>query len=393
MKSDFFKECVHLLIHWKWLMWIFLSIFLTIFSGYNVYIVDLFCFFVLILFKHENDKQKYWIISFSVTYTLIIYLNGISHSNFESLSYLIGPLAFYLWGKEVMKRTLSPEEVCTFFLLIMICSSVELVTVNMQDVYTSGLVNSDRFIEGFELAATMQGLVASIGLSGISYPVSNKKILNLKSLLFIFVFVLNLFVVLHLLNRTGIVVAAVVMMLVSLYSYKNRKVGIFSVLFIFGLIFLALYQAGFLSSEIIDLYAERNEYNTSNVGGRSDRWLFALKSIFRYPFGWYTIHGIGFAHNMWLDIARSTGFIPFLLFLIITIKNIKVLLRLLKNNKPFVVFLLGTNVCLLLSSFVEPVMEARSTYLYLIFMVWGIQNQYYKSLKSNDCINDITSVH
>lgn len=376
-KTSFFEELKNVLFQQGLLMWVFFAVVYSIFAPYHVYIKDLFCMIVLGTLLGYKDKQMQWLFAFSLVYTIMIYFNGLSESHFESLSYLIGPVAFYLWGKAVMKKSSSPEAVSTFFLLLAFFSSYVLITNNLQDVADSGIVNIERRIEGFENAATMQGLVASIGLIGVAYVIAYKTVGKLKSLLFIILFVFNLFVILHLINRTGIVVALITIFTTALYTLRSSKRSIFTLIVVSIFIYLGLQQTGILSNDLLEAYQARNDMNAVTAGERFDRWGPALGYLFIHPFGWVHSENVGFAHNLWLDIARRAGFVPFVIFLVFTIKNIRIFIKLLKLDTPFVGFLVGVNTCFLISASVEPVIEARSTYFYLICMVWGIQYQYY----------------
>ena len=140
-KTSFFEELKNVLFQQGLLMWVFFAVVYSIFAPYHVYIKDLFCMIVLGTLLGYKDKQMQWLFAFSLVYTIMIYFNGLSESHFESLSYLIGPVAFYLWGKAVMKKSSSPEAVSTFFLLLAFFSSYVLITNNLQDVADSGIVN------------------------------------------------------------------------------------------------------------------------------------------------------------------------------------------------------------------------------------------------------------
>jgi hypothetical protein len=150
------------------------------------------------------------------------------------------------------------------------------------------------------------------------------------------------------------------------------------------LLYFILLKLGIFNNEVFDAYASRNEGDLSTGGGRTERWEYALQQLFLTPFGWAENSGKTdyFVHNMWLDIAKITGIIPFTLLLSCSISSFKILLRLLRIKRDLVVaVLLALNVCFFCSCFVEPVYGGLHFFLYV--MLWGMQKQclvrYYKS--------------
>ena len=138
-----------------------------------------------------------------------------------------------------------------------------------------------------------------------------------------------------------------------------------------------------ISPEVFDAYSYRNE--ESGDGGRRDKWLLGLQYVIKYPLGWIT-EGTqsGYVHNLWLDIARVSGIFPFILFLMATWLSYCKFFKLWRlNNMTIFPLLLGMNICFLLSSMVEPVIEAVPLYFYLYIMMWGIQNRILYSFGRN----------
>ena len=141
---------------------------------------------------------------------------------------------------------------------------------------------------------------------------------------------------------------------------------------------LLLIELNVINQNVIDAYTNRNEggSSVSSVGGRWDMWTDGIQNVFRYPLGW-DVEGAqyGYAHNLWIDVARVSGILPFLCFLMATLISYGKLFKLLRSKDMTIVpLLLGLNVCFFLSTFVEPVVEAIPLYFYLYMMLWGIQN-------------------
>jgi hypothetical protein len=93
-----------------------------------------------------------------------------------------------------------------------------------------------------------------------------------------------------------------------------------------------------------------------------------MENIFSKPFGW-ELEEFGFSHNLWLDVARFGGIIPFSLLLILTYRSVRIFIRTIKANNQSL--LLNTVlICYLLALFlifmVEPIMEG----LFFLFSIY-----------------------
>ena len=112
-----------------------------------------------------------------------------------------------------------------------------------------------------------------------------------------------------------------------------------------------------IDTDILMAYEERN-FDIQTAGQRTMKWTHAFNSLMQYPFGWSenVMETQYYAHNMWLDIARVTGLMPFIALLVVTIKAVFIQFRLLKiQADPFVAVTTGLSACFFLSCFVEPV--------------------------------------
>lgn len=113
--------------------------------------------------------------------------------------------------------------------------------------------------------------------------------------------------------------------------------------------------------------------------------VICYRSVFVNPFGWTPV-GYRYAHNLWLDIARVAGLLAFIPFLSATILHVKTLLHLLqlKTKTNFVIIIISINAAMLLSSFVEPVIEGSLLFFCLLMMIWGIT----KTISMNNIKNE-----
>ena len=394
--------CKELLKHIKnlfktqgWAFVLFMLVQLSVLWRYHVYIKDFFAILVLLFFFRKYvDKASLFIGLFSMFYTMIWLLSGASSSMFESLSYMICPMAYYIFGKRCVLRGASTDDIVLFILCTILTSSLFLYVLTVKDIAMYGLVTGDRSFAILEnttenggLAATLYGMVASFGIAGLAYPVLYGLRNNIKSWLFLLCGVCSLLVVLHLVNRTGLVLLALVLILSILYRTQAQPSTIIVTLLCVGVVYILLHSIGIMNTELFDAYAtreENSEYGAATAGGRIERWLWALEHLCSHPFGWYFDYSnqeYHYAHNLWLDVARCTGIIPFLLLVSITIRQLATTIKLYRiKSNPFGGFIITMMIIFLLQAGVEPTMEGMSTYFYLICMLWGIQTAYFHQM-------------
>lgn len=369
------------------LFFLFLLTQLSIFNNdIHVYIKVGFCLLLLLSinkYHPVNNSGFRMLVLFSIINGIMMFFVGAVNSNFENFAILIGPVAYYLFGYRAMSRFNDEREFEWFFILFVLASNIMLWISNIQDGVNNGLVNISRAIVNEmgeeEHSATLQGLIAAISISCISYPIAKSKYFDIESVLFIIFSILGIYCTIHLVNRTGLFVFVLVVFAALLYSVrKSGKSLVFFLLFGVSF-FYVLNMLGFIQIDVLDAYMAR-EVDSSTMGGglRFDKWTAAFKYLFEYPFGWrFILKDVGYCHNLWLDVARCGGIIPFVLVLSASIKNYKNTFFLYKQkglsiNGFFVAYSFG----LFLAAFVEPVIEAVSTFFFIMCMIWGMQQAY-----------------
>ena len=196
-------------------------------------------------------------------------------------------------------------------------------------------------------------------------------------------FILTLLSVFRLGSRTQLLIS-VISILISLFFIipnqpirKNFKL-------IGTLIFLI---SGFLIFFPIDLDADyfsvlgsrlQESQNASSAGGRTDRWIKSLQHIISDPLGW-EIEAFGFSHNMWLDVARYTGVISFILLIVLTIRFYGKIYKAIRLKKDALLInsqILLYSIASFLIFFVEPIMEGLFFLFVSFCMFQGMINAY-----------------
>ena len=343
-------------------------------TGY-ITLIGIFSLLVLSLvtMRKKVDINSFAILAYSVMFVLLSTFNGFSYSLSSYVLYLVAPFVFYQFGRELVLRMRTSEYVLIAWLIIVICYSIDVFLTTISNIRETGiLTDSDRsfYLTGsnaIQMSATVVGLSMNIGMIGLPMLfVVKGKLLRLS---FFTLFILSLITTVSLLNRTAIVVAVSVFLIILLYKYKrNLKTFLLLLSILIGIIFMLMHW-GFISSDIIELYNERN-VDIATFGSRTERWSNALEYLITRPLGWADSIGSYYVHNMWLDVARVSGIIPFILLAYITLDSmITAFITLRKNETQLSYMLVGLNICFFASCFVEPVYGG--THMLLYFMLWG----------------------
>lgn len=350
--------------------------------GY-ITIIGLFSILVVISIffrKTTLDKTGLAIAIYCVTYIIFSTFNGFDYSLSTLILYLIAPPIFYYYGTRISDFCDTERDLSWVWFIILLCYAIDVFITGVSNIAETGeliaMSRSLSFYEGQEVGATNLGLPLNIGVVGVSMAIfcSERK---LKVSYFLLAFFSTLIVV-HLLNRTGLVV--LVLCLLGVVGIKSLKSGKFLVLTIL-LVLLVLSILGateILNSEVVTLYAERNK--VEGLEGRSDRWVEHFGNLLFKPLGWAENGEIYHIHNMWLDIARVSGFLPFCILLVLAVsffwKSIK---SVLKYDYESSYLILELNICFFASCFVEPIYGG--THFMLYCMLWGCQSAWYKKYR------------
>jgi hypothetical protein len=311
-------------------------------------------------------------------------------NGFMTIPKLIGlilpMLLFYILGRFLVIRIRKPIHLILLLILLLICYQLEVYTSFLDNYFSGNAPMSDKrvfYLGGDEnrvLTATLVGLNISVSMVGLSSFIILKGYPKLRVLCLV-LFLMAVFTTTYLLNRTALVISIITTLIVLIYFYRQNKAAL--IIIISGILIASsiVYKMGWISSDILVAYEERN-FDLNTAGQRVPMWLNAFKEIFEHPLGWGEVVSSDnyYAHNMWLDIARVTGILPFLSLLWVSIKALMIQLRLFRIKADhFVAVSTGLNMCFLLSCFVEPVYGGL--HLFLWTMLWGMQEQYYSDVR------------
>lgn len=291
------------------------------------------------------------------------------------------PLMIYNVGRYVGSEYYSSEAVISFFVFfISICFSLVPVVTVLSNVYESGFLAGSRNISvplwggGVDYSATVLGgyftlNVASLGLLAAAFKYKSQR--NIIILSFVLCIV-SFFCALRLGSRTQIGIGLILLCLSFFYNFNGLSFFrrfIFIVFFLLGL--AAFYTYLNMDSDVLSYYRDRMDDDASTFGGRSEKWSASFSYLLGDGLWGWELSKFGYAHNLWLDVARVSGFVP-LLFLIVFFGYFIALL--LKWSSSKYSKFLKTHMFIILMAvnfvfFVEPIFDGFY-YLFLVFCLF-----------------------
>ena len=323
------------------------------------------------------DTTALLLFVFSLLYSAILLMTDQVLSNFILIAYAIAPVAFYRLGRWLLATFRDEEQRQRMLLLIVSLFLLPLFILMVKDIAVVGIINVSRAMTGSisseeAMSATYYGLLSSIGIGCLPAIFSNRQKIQLR-FAYVVVSLLSILVVIHLVNRTGLVIAFVILIISIMYITKMRLNKMIKVFFLLLVVALLMYQLGIINDDIFVAYQSRENnasFETKDLGGRLQLWTNALNKMFTNPFGWQQE---SYAHNFLLDTARACGWLPFIVLSIATLGWLKYLLKLLKKvNTPFILFIVSINMSMLMSVMVEPVLDCSILYFSIFMLFWGI---------------------
>lgn len=340
-------------------------------------------------------KKNYWdgvatkIVLFSVLYSLLGLFHYPDVSRFWLFYFAISPVFFYLFGKIVVVKVKSDNDLIFFWWL----AALALGIVIYQTIGYSGTIVSvdDTGERSFHLtknsdgiSATAIGTFVSLGLVGLGASLYSVKGL-IKRSLWMILFLLSISTVVYLINRTGLYVSVAVVLSMAWLKGGGNLSRVLPYLLIAIVFVVIVINSGLVEGTVFQMYEIRSEQDT--FGDRVERWGKGFIYLFQYPLGWGHLKSTfdGYMHNLWLDIARRGGIVCFLLFVSVTYASLRQLLQLLKRKRTsFIIFGSGLYICFFLSSMIEPIIDVLPQYMMLFLLLCGMLKQYKIKQYPND---------
>lgn len=349
--------------------------------GISIKVFFLLLFLVILGIKEKGrlkvDLSFILFFFFSSSYLIMIFL-----SNYEfflnQFSIIIFLLLIYLLGLNLKLTEVGVIKMVLFSAILLTLTPTFSLFL---DFYKYGFMGSGSrsipyyYSNEIDISPTvMSGLLLS-GLSLLSLIFYGGK-LKYKYFLISYAFILFLFLI-RLGSRTLFILFILIILFGYIYNFKSKFLNIFlPVLSLLILIYFFSSNTDFLLNYFNDRLEASDTAGASSAGGRSERWINSFNTMFQQPFGW-DINLHGYAHNMFLDVARVSGlYSAFLLFIwfIYSLTIFYLNTYLLKNK--FLKNILYCNIFIFfIIVFLEPILEGFyyyfSFYLFVISLVKG----------------------
>lgn len=361
---------------------------ITCLSPFNFYWRVIYSAIALIFCydKRYLNIGSIYLLLFSIIYPFFLFLLNKHVVVTDLIFYLVGPISFYFIGQRLCSKFES-DKLNLIFILILILSFGLRTYINcIEDSISNGIVNISRSlltsVDGYVLSATLYGVTVALGFSGIATFIVSERKMSIISLGYMSVFLLSLFSVAHLINRTGIVLALISVVVAISYMSKNQgKLRLFLLMLSFFLIYKIIVYFALIPNDVVSAYLDRqSDLDTSmgGDGGRLYRWGYALERVLSKPFGWET-DKFSYVHNLWLDVDRLSGIVPFLFLVCATFIESKKTLKLYKvRNNTLACTLLALCVICFTTNFIEPILEGMPLFFCLNCLIWGVQDSFLK---------------
>ena len=358
-------------------------------------------FFAIPLFilvaVHKQSKQckntVAWLIVFSVLFLFGHYLHSGIESRTLFLIYLFPPI-YYMTGSYLGRKYKTNETVLVFilFVVVVMYAAYDLGFV-VRSIFSGGGVLTERQIldqNGNETrTATGYAILMSVLIAGISLIISPRQqgINQWIRIIGVSLGFLALYGMMTIVTRTSLF-ESVLVLIFSVYMFifernmgKKKKGGMLVFLLVVAsLAAITFYVFEHTSLSIIgDVFNAFEARNTegsqlTDAGGRTSFWVMGIEDLLSHPFGTSTgrIRSGTYSHNMWLDIGVTAGWIPFIIILIVSIKNTRDCIRLVRDQSYDYftrLYYFAMFICLMMSCFVEPVLDNvfRHFLVYLFF--------------------------
>ncbi|MEE9361051.1 MAG: hypothetical protein V3U92_00470 [Cellulophaga sp.] len=324
---------------------------------------------------------------FSITYALFSLLNPDIYKQ-TIIFYGVFPPVFFLLGKYFVVKSKKTEHLFILLISVGFLFSFSALISVVLNLTTGGFAQYERsipmFWNGNEITATLMGAFFTFNMCLPAILLTgNKKHSLLFRIASIIVFILSLLCTFRLGSRTQIAIF-ILTILISFVFIIPRLSGNKSIKLIFILFTIAIlvymYIPSDLNSEYLSTLGKRLQEsdNTGNAGGRTNRWAKSIINLFKKPLGW-SVNEFGYSHNLWLDVARINGFIPFILLLIFSLRTFlktKTAISIDKNQLPFNNLILIFTIAANLLFFVEPITEGLFSMFLVYCFLHGVINKY-----------------
>ena len=359
--------------------WFFILLLCGMFIDWNVYGYFIFYVpFIYMLFKYGFSKYldgNFWmLVAFGLSYSVIDVLNGSSINYTISIQPIINFPVLYLMGKSISERNSVDTSILILLIFSISCALLTSLSIYVsviqegfssvtRDVHLIGYVGDETIASATTLYSKILPLSLFISFALLKCNTTYKTLVLLLASL-------SVYCCLRLQSRSSIYIIAIALM-VALFLNEKGKISskLFWSLIIAAVVYAILH---FFGDElvILDRFQDNGVFDNQNSESRSDLAKVIINDLPSHPLGGQRSER--YAHNLWLDVSRVSGWMPLLFLLLITKRWMSTIVSLYqnKNIEEYArVFLLVVSMCLFVYFNTEPIIEGAPM-LFSFFCVY-----------------------
>lgn len=340
-------------------------VFLGLFNLQNYMTLLIAAMILLGGIRRRGLRASFWLLVVSLSLHTLIY--GLNYGGI-SLDWLaknaLNPIILYITGYWLSERT-NHSKKAVYILAIGFLSHGFLNTM-LYTFNTSSMVQrSFRNIWGGQITATLQNLLFVPVISLLFYALYYSKS-NIQKYVVIAGSAIAVYSTIVLASRTVLYLIVIILLINLVMNTRKRSAGrVYVSLLFLSIAMIILYE--------FDVFGVRSWVESSSLAKRLSgdisvndslinnvRWTMALKvlqALKDQPFG--KIDVVSYAHNLFVDMAKYTGFIPAICLLVWSIsQSVSYGIFTLKTKRnEWNIAILGISIAFMIVFFLEPIME------------------------------------
>lgn len=360
---------------------IFIMLFLFAISFYNMagYFLPILLLFYLIIRQQKKItiSQTLSILFFFSVFYFMDYMFFWSITVRDVILYLVAPWGSYLFGLNFVKESNDEHRLGKMVLILsgglFLHGVLNLYSFYITYGFDYALRRAIDFWRNEEISVTGCSLyyvpAMSLALGYLFF--GERKHLKLLSVITIVIgFGANIIYS----NRTAVYLLGSLLTIAVVSKMRKDHAKLKSWLVLLGIILTLTIVIVFNLGGIITVINNSGimQRMRGNETGRLSIWISFLKGDwYLHPFGGdKVLFDYNFAHNLWLDIYRTVGFLPFVLCCIFAIQVVFLTRKFItvKNNNVYYIYLI---LGIAISCFVEPIMDSNPYYFISAVMIVG----------------------
>lgn len=377
--------------------YILLLIFMGIFGNY--YIFFLLSIFLIVCYILKNKKiliPKSSSFALLTVFELLYLFFSLLYNTFE-ISIFLFPILFYYDGFlliEMSNNACKKKE----YIFTIIKSIIFGLFIHGMLNYFNNLNSVNRNVIDYwtntPLSATLQAMLVVLYNSLLFYYLFYERKIT-KKILYLVGFVFSLLYLFLIATRTGIIIILVTLVINVIYSlHLSGKLTMKKLFFIIIIVLILIFSYNKDIFNIKSMYEKSNLYyriNDNTVRSSDDHRFYyqinTLNKIFESFIFKPDIKEYAYAHNMWLDIGKNTGILPFLFlfaFSVVSIVQVLKYTKYLKNKNGLKIAFVSMIFALNVNFFVEPIVPL---FLGVYCFIIGMTEANYRRIKKERNLN------